>query len=439
MSKKKLILFVFVISLLIIFPLIGKKKNKRSAYLPIISFEKALNRKFVKRYRKSTRYIIVHTSEAGKRSTLRTLSEGKKIRNYWTKGGHANYMIDRSGKVYRILNHIYRADHVGLSMWNGLTNLSSHSLGIELVGFHYAEISKQQYKSLTKLLKILKKTYKIRDKNVLTHSQVSYGRPNRWFKKPHRGRKKCALNFIRRKAGLKGQWNYDPDVRSRRLLADAQIKKTFYIANNRNTKRRKPVPVFSRKAKRERLIKINLSNIIGKNNTAWSIAGEDYNRATTLYVLPNGKQIRGNKIKRKIGWGKVPKGTKVHINHPIGQEKKIGPIFKITGDFTAWSFAGKSFNKTNTIYFLPNGKVKTGNRIHDWDSLPNGTKIIIGFNGPFLLNIRSAKKARQFIKKRFKNKNVVLHLKKNKLVSSKNLNRFKTLPKNTEIYIQNNN
>ncbi len=153
MSTKTLVFFVSLI--LVLLPLLGRKKNKRSTNLPIISYEKVLNRKFVKRYRKSTRYIIVHTSEAGKRSTLRTLSEGKRIRNYWTKGGHANYMIDRAGKIYRTLNHRYRADHVGLSMWNGLTDLSSHSLGIELVGFHYGEISKQQYSSLKKLLKSL--------------------------------------------------------------------------------------------------------------------------------------------------------------------------------------------------------------------------------------------------------------------------------------------
>lgn len=436
MPKKLFIFFVSII--LVILPLFGRKKGKKSTYLPIIPYEKVLNRKFVKRSRSSTRYIIIHTSEAGKRSTLRTVSEGKKVRNYWTKGGHANYMIDRAGRIYRILNHRYRADHVGLSMWNGLTNLSSHSLGIELVGFHYGKISSQQYKSLSKLLKSLKKIYNIKDKNILTHSQVSYGRPNRWFKKSHRGRKKCALNFIRRKAGLKGQWNYDPDVRRRKLLADKQIKRTFYIASNRNTRRRL-MPVFSGKTKKKKkVLKINFSNIIGRQNTAWSIAGEDYNNVSTLYVLPGGKQIRGNKIKKKIGWGNVPGGTKVHINHPIGQEKETGPIFKITGDLTAWSFAGKSFNKTNTIYFLPNGKILPGNRIHDWDSLPNGTQLIIGFNGPFRLNIRSAAKARMFIKKRFKNKKIVLHLRKNKLISSKNINKFKNLPKKTKLYIQSN-
>ncbi len=437
---KKIIFSVVIFTLLFSLGVQGRKrskKRKKSKCINIINYEKALNHKFIKRYRRSTKYIIVHTSEAGKRSTLRTLSEGKRIRHYWTKGGHANYMIDRGGRVYRILNKKYRADHVGLSMWNGLTNLSNYSIGIELVGFHYDEISKRQYKALTCLLKMLKSIYHIRDKNVLTHSQVSYGRPNRWFKRPHRGRKKCALNFIRRKAGLKGRWRYDPDVRHGRLSDDIQIKRTFYIANNRNTKRGRLLPVFSGKIKRsKKVIKINLSNIISKNNTAWNIAGEDYDSATTLYILTNGKRIRGNKIKKKLGWGNLPIGTEVRINSPFGQEKRLGPIFKITGEFTAWSFAGKNFNKTNTIYFLPNGEVKSGNRIHDWDSLPDNTRIIIGFNGPFLINIRSAKKARYFIKKRFKNKRIVLQLKGNKLITERQLRKFKIIPKNTKLYIQ---
>jgi hypothetical protein len=238
---------------------------------------------------------------------------------------------------------------------------------------------------------------------------------------------------------LKGRWHYDPDVRARRISDDPQIRRTFYIANNRNTKKGRLLPVFSGKIRRaKKIIKINLSNIISKNNTAWNIAGEDYDSVKTLYILTNGKRIRGNKIKKKLGWGNLPIGTEVRINSPFGQEKRFGPIFKITGEFTAWSFAGKNFNKTNTIYFLPNGEVKSGNRIHDWDSLPDNTRIIIGFNGPFLINTRSAKKAKSFIKKRFKNKRVVLQLKANKLITERQLGKFKIIPKNTKLYIQSN-
>ncbi len=432
--KKTLLIGIFIF--IFIFPQTPIPKQK-STRLPITAYQHKLNRRFIKQYRKQTKYIIIHTSEAGKRSTLRTLSKGKRIRKYWTKGGHANYMIDRMGKTYRILHHRFRADHAGLSMWNGRTNLSSYSIGIELVGFHYGEISDKQYQSIRKLLRILKRIYRLKDKDILTHAQVSYGRPNRWFRRNHRGRKKCALNFSRIKAGLRDGWRYDPDVRHRRLMDDLKIKQAFYVANARNV-RRKTMPVFSRKTMKQRkLTNVNLSNIIGKNNTAWSIAGEDYNDDRTLYVLPSGRKLRGNRIGKQIGWNKIPRGTAVLLNHPLGEEKNSGPIYTISGEYTAWSYAGKQYNHTNTIYFLPSGQVKPGNRIHDWDSLPQGTRLIIGFNGPFVLNISSVKDTLQFIRDRFENRTVVLHLTQNQVVTIQQLYKLNKLPTETKIYFRN--
>ncbi|MCP4155352.1 MAG: N-acetylmuramoyl-L-alanine amidase, partial [bacterium] len=203
---------------------------KRGKKLNIKDYRKRIHPKFKKVKRKSTRFIIVHTSEAGLASTLGTIARGKRVkRNYRTYGGHAHYVIARNGRVYRILSHRYRADHAGLSRWNGIEDISSHSLGIELVGFHYGEITDSQYSSLKKLVKKLRKTYRIPGKNVLTHSQVSYGKANRWHKHLHRGRKRCGLNFDRARIGLQNQvWTYDPDVKRGRLTQDRQIYTVFY-------------------------------------------------------------------------------------------------------------------------------------------------------------------------------------------------------------------
>ena len=193
----------------------GRKK------LDIKDYSKYLNRKFKKEKRKSTKYIIIHTSEAGLTSTLRTLSQGKQTRGkFRTFGGHAHYAIARDGIIYRIMNHRYRADHAGLSMWDGVEDISSHSLAIELVGFHYGEITDAQYLSLGRLVKTLQKIYRVKGKNVLTHCQISYGKPNQWHRRPHRGRKRCALNFDRSRIGLEKEvWTFDPDVKARRLAA----------------------------------------------------------------------------------------------------------------------------------------------------------------------------------------------------------------------------
>jgi hypothetical protein len=90
-----------------------------------IDYQRRLNPKFVKRVRPETRFIIVHSTESRLPSALRTLSRGKVRRGrYVTRGGHAHYLIARSGAIYRILDPKYWANHAGVSMWNGTAGLS---------------------------------------------------------------------------------------------------------------------------------------------------------------------------------------------------------------------------------------------------------------------------------------------------------------------------
>ncbi|NIP23136.1 MAG: N-acetylmuramoyl-L-alanine amidase, partial [Phycisphaerae bacterium] len=96
----------------------------------------------------------------------------------------------------------------GISMWDGETDISKVSIGIELVGYHYTPITEDQYRAVGLLIDILQDVYELDDKAVLTHSQVAYGPPNRWHRKNHRGRKRCAKNFIRAKAGLGPTWSH---------------------------------------------------------------------------------------------------------------------------------------------------------------------------------------------------------------------------------------
>ena len=195
----------------------------------IIDYRRQLNPKFKKIRRAKTSYIIVHTSELGLKSTLKVISKGKRLPSgRRTRGGHSHYVIARSGRTYRMLDSKYKADHAGLSMWNGETDISKISIGVELVGYHYSPITMHEYRSIGLLIDILQDVYNVSDRAVLTHSQVAYGFPNRWFKKNHRGRKRCAKNFIRAKAGLGPTWSYDPDVQARRLTADPQLAEVFY-------------------------------------------------------------------------------------------------------------------------------------------------------------------------------------------------------------------
>ncbi len=385
----------------------------------IIDYRSRLNPNYKKVRRKQTKYIVVHTSELGRKMTLRVVSKGKRLRNgRKTDGGHIHYVIARNGRTYRILDKEYVADHAGLSMWNGETDISKISIGIELVGYHYAPITDSQYRSVGILIDILQRIYGLDDRAVLTHSQVAYGKPNRWFRKNQRGRKRCARNFIREKAGVGSTWTYDPDVRSGRLLADLQLSKIFY-------------------GRREYYAKPDDENIITKINTAWSIAGEDYDSQTTVYKFPNGRIYTGDQISDKIGWDRVPARTVVLLNQENGISliKSDDPIKIISDRLTAWSFAGKAYNLKSTIYFMPSGRIEVGSMISDWDDLPAKTKLIVGYRGPY--KIDNGRSAYQIAGKKYKDRKTIYYLPPQKLMAGDKINDFTGLPKGTLIFLPN--
>jgi hypothetical protein len=385
----------------------------------IVDYRSRLNRNYKKIRRKKTKYIIVHTSELGLKMTLRVVSKGKRLRNgRKTEGGHSNYVIARNGRTYRVLDKKYVADHAGLSMWNGETDISKISIGIELVGYHYAPITRNQYRSVGILIDILQRVYGLDDRAVLTHSQVAYGKPNRWFKKNQRGRKRCARNFIREKAGLGPTWSYDPDVRSGRLLADPQLAKIYY-------------------GRRKYYAKTDDANVITKINTAWSIAGEDYDSQTTVYKFPGGHIYTGDQISSKIGWDRIPAKTVVLLNQEdsIYLIKSDDPIKTISDRLTAWSFAGKAYNHKSTIYFLPSGRIKVGSMISDWDDLPAKTKLIVGYRGPYELH--KNRSAYQIAGKKYKDRKTIYYLPPKNLLAGDKINNFNELPKGTLIFLPN--
>lgn len=383
----------------------------------IVDHRSRLNPRFNKIKRQKTKYIIVHTSELGRQATLRVVSKGKRFRNgRRTHGGHTHYVVARNGRTYRILDKKYVADHAGLSMWNGNTDISTLSIGIELVGYHYAPISDAQYRSVGHLIDILQRVYNLDDRAVLTHSQVAYGRPNRWHRKDHRGRKRCAKNFNRARAGLGPTWRYDPDVRAGRLVADAQLASVYY-------------------SPKQYVAEAFEANIISKRNTAWVIAGEDFDSSTTVYKFPNGQIYTGDQIAARVGWNRLPAKTMVLLNQEGSVErlKDDGPVKTISDGLTAWSLAGRSYNRETTIYFLPSGRIKTGSMIYDWDDLPVQTRLIIGYKGPYAL--RKDRSAYRIAGKRYKDPKTIYYLPSKKLVRGNKIKDFTQLQLGTLVFI----
>jgi N-acetyl-anhydromuramyl-L-alanine amidase AmpD len=418
--KRTIFVAALFLGFLLNFPSVSSaysRADRQSYQRSIVDARSQLNPRFKKVKRKETKYIIVHTSELGLKSTLRVVSRGKRLRNgRTTPGGHAHYVIARNGRTYRILDKRFEADHAGLSMWNGETDISKISIGIELVGYHYAPISESQYRSLGKLINILQGVYGLDDRAVLTHSQVAYGKRNRWFKRNHRGRKRCAKNFVRSKADLGPTWPYDPDVRSGRLLADRQLAQVYY-------------------GRRGYVAKTEEANVISKNNTAWSIAGEDYDSRTTAYKFPGGQIYTGDQISENVGWSRIPEKTVVLLNQEdsVSLKKSEGPIKTISESLTAWSFAGQAYNQKTTIYFLPSGRIKFGSMISDWDDLPAKTRLIVGYRGPFTLH--KDRSAFRIAGQKYKDGKTIYYLPSKRLVAGDRIKDFDRLPAGTLIFL----
>ena len=124
------------------------------------------------------------------------------------------------------------------------------------------------------------------------------------------------------------------------------------------------------------------SYLISRKQTAWDVAGESYNHSSTLYIFPNGKKKTGDQIE---DWAHIPVNTRVILkegdNQPFDSFLEIGK----DGD-TAKEVAGMASTSSTTIYFFPDGFIRTGaelNRRRSYQKLlnnpPEETKVLIGY------------------------------------------------------------
>jgi len=156
------------------------------------------------RPKKDIKFIIIHyTGMQSRIESLRRLKDPKfKV--------SCHYFIDRKGKLIRIVNDNKIAWHAGKSKWKNFTNLNNNSLGIELVNkghkHGYQKFPKIQIKSLIKLCVFLKKKYKIKNSNILGHSDIAPLRkldPGEKFPWPLLKKKQLCISFKSKKP------NYD--------------------------------------------------------------------------------------------------------------------------------------------------------------------------------------------------------------------------------------
>ena len=107
-----------------------------------------------KRSLKDIKFIIIHYT--GMQSEVAAI---KRLKNLKSKVS-CHYLINRKGKVIRMVDDTYIAWHAGKSRWKNFVNLNKNSLGIELINkghqFGYQAFSNQQIKSLISKLMIFR-------------------------------------------------------------------------------------------------------------------------------------------------------------------------------------------------------------------------------------------------------------------------------------------
>lgn len=327
----------------------------------------------VRPQRPHTDYIILHTTEGGETGSLRKV---------WRRG-ETHYFVTKSGRIYRVVEKSKIATHAGRSMWQGHGPIDNYAIGIEVVGYHDQDITSAQYQAVRELLRQLQGLYHIPDRNVLTHSMVAYGRPNRFYPFNHRGRKRCGMIFarpdVRRRLGLTEIPHSDPDVQAGRLkVADFELQHYLYDyqgeADSARLARVSDTPAGESPGADQ--------NVITAERTAWYIARDQYDSAETVYTFPDGTRHSGDQI---TDWGRIPVGTQVAVSQEDEPNGFEGFVEARSGE-SARDIAGESFASETTIYFLPSGMVRTGHDLQRRRStrsllqgLPAGTRVLVGY------------------------------------------------------------
>jgi N-acetyl-anhydromuramyl-L-alanine amidase AmpD len=117
--------------------------------------------------------IVIHSSYNALGGDPYSLE--KLLSEYKQYGVSAHYVIDREGKIYRLVSEKNIAYHAGVSkVPDGRTGVNNFSIGIELMNKEDSKFTDDQYESLNNLLSDIKKRYKI--KYVLGHNQIAPGR-----------------------------------------------------------------------------------------------------------------------------------------------------------------------------------------------------------------------------------------------------------------------
>lgn len=89
----------------------------------------------------------------------------------------AHYVIEEEGAILRLVEEDKRAWHAGVSEWDGITNINSASIGLEIVNgghdFGLPDFPDAQINAVIALSKTIIERHDIQAKDVLGHSDIA--------------------------------------------------------------------------------------------------------------------------------------------------------------------------------------------------------------------------------------------------------------------------
>lgn len=88
----------------------------------------------------------------------------------------AHYLVSAQGKVYQLVSEQSRAWHAGAGQWGAITDVNSHSIGIELDNLGTHPFAAPQMDALERLLADIMARWSIPPAGVIAHADMA---PNR--------------------------------------------------------------------------------------------------------------------------------------------------------------------------------------------------------------------------------------------------------------------
>ena len=115
--------------------------------------------------------VVLHYTgmESGEAALARLCDPSAKVSSH--------YMIERDGRVFRLVSETRRAWHAGVSFWKGERDVNARSIGVELVNpgeeHGYLPFPDAQIGALTALLESVRARWEIADADIVGHSDVA--------------------------------------------------------------------------------------------------------------------------------------------------------------------------------------------------------------------------------------------------------------------------